>query len=366
MQPALRICVVGLVCATAISCAARGEEAPGSTPAAPEAPSPKMSAGTPGALFAGPQPWNTDVSVLPRSDRSDAILAALTGAGGWGNANVLQVDFQMPVLTADSATPRMRVVGIGDYCYGGPDCDEVPAEMPVPDGANIEGSSDLTCDISGNTDGQGDCHLLVADTDGRRLYEVYQGNRVGDQLTARGLFTWDLDKGYSDTLRGAQCTSADAAGFPIAALTPTADQVAAGDVDHALRFILPNDRMKAGVYVPPATHAGGPENADADAPPYGVNFRLRQDFDDAGLNAGFNAGFNAAQRTIVAALKKYGMYLSDGGEIGLTFADDRTSAATWAELGIDSQSFSSLSVDDFDVVDHGSEVELTYDCVRQP
>jgi hypothetical protein len=356
MPQALRICVVGLVCATAIGCAARGGEAP----------SPKTSAGAGATLFAGPQPWTTDVSALPKSDRSDAILAALNDAGGWGNSNVLQVDFQMPVFTADSATPRMKIVGLDDYCHGGPDCDEVPAEMPVPDGANIEGSTDLTCDVSGNTDGQGDCHLLVADTDGRRLYEVYQGNRVGDQLTAQGLFTWDLDKGYSDTMRGAQCTSADAAGFPIAALTPTADQVAAGDVDHALRFILPNDRMKAGVYVPPATHAGGPENADADAPPYGVNFRLRQDFDDAGLNAGFNAGFNAAQRTIVAALKKYGMYLSDGGEIGLTFADDRTSAATWAELGIDSQSFSSLSVDDFDVVDHGSEVELTYDCVRQP
>ena len=64
-----------------------------------------------------------------------------------------------------------------------------------------------------------------------------------------------------------------------------------------------------------------------------MNFRLRQDFDDSE----FNERFNAAQRTIVAA-----------------------------RPSIDSQSFSSLSVDDFDVVDHGSEVELTYDCVRQP
>ena len=60
--------------------------------------------------------------------------AAGLRAGGWGNSNVLQVDFQMPVFTADSASPRMKIVGLDDYCYGGPDCDEVPAEMPVPDG----------------------------------------------------------------------------------------------------------------------------------------------------------------------------------------------------------------------------------------
>jgi hypothetical protein len=57
---------------------------------------------------------------------------------------------------------------------------------------------------------------------------------------------------------------------------------------------------------------------------------------------------------------------TDGGEIALRFADDGTSSAKWSELGIDPQSFSGMSVDDFDVVDHGSEVELTNDCVQQP
>ena len=44
--------------------------------------------------------------------------------------------------------------------------------------ANIEGSQDLSCDISGNTEGQGDCHLLVADRDEQKLYELYQANQV--------------------------------------------------------------------------------------------------------------------------------------------------------------------------------------------
>jgi hypothetical protein len=39
------------------------------------------------------------------------------------------------------------------------------------------------------------------------------------------------------------------------------------------------------------------------------------------------------------------MLLSDGGEIALTFADDKTSTAKWANLGIDSQSFKELTPD---------------------
>ena len=177
-------------------------------------------------------------------------------------------------------------------------------------------------------------------------------------MRAQGLFVWDLDKKYPPTLRGDRCTSADAAGFPVAALTPTADEVAAGSVNHSLRFILPNDRMKQSVYVHPATHAGGPESAKENAPPYGVRLRLKPDFDES--------GYSDSEKVILRALKNYGMLLSDGGEIPLTFADDRTSRAKWSDLGIDAQSFSGITVDQFEVVDLGPEIELTYDCVRSP
>ena len=69
---------------------------------------------------------------------------------------------------------------------------------------------------------------------------------------------WDLSKTYPDNLRGDQCTSADAAGFPMSAMLPDADEVASGAVTHAIRFALPNARMAKGVYVHPATHAGAP------------------------------------------------------------------------------------------------------------
>lgn len=305
-----------------------------------------------GALFGPGQPWNTDVATADVSYRSDAMVAALNRLGGWGNGDVFQTDFSMPILVADGSTTRREVTGTEDYCYGGPDCDEVPARIPIPDGAFMEGSDDLTCDVD-----EDDCHLLVVDRGEQKLYEMYRGSERGEAFTAGGVFTWELNRIYPQTLRGDQCTGADAAGFPIAGLTPTADEVAAGHVDHALRFILPNDRIKAGVYVRPATHAGGPESADPDAPPYGVRLRLGADFDET--------PYSGSQRVILTALKTYGMFLSDGGEIALTFADDRTSTAKWADLGIDSQSFSAIGPDAFDVVELGEEVLLTYECVRQ-
>jgi serine/threonine-protein kinase len=116
--------------------------------------------------------------------------------------------------------------------------------------------------------------------------------------------------------------------------------------------------MKQNVYVHPATHAGGPESTDANAPPYGVRLRLKADFDES--------GYPDPQKVILKALKTYGMLLADGGRVPLTFADDRTSAAKWSSLGIDAQSFSAVTPDQFEVVELGPEIEVTNDCVRNP
>jgi hypothetical protein len=358
-RQAWRCAIVALVCVTAVSCGGGTDPKPAPTEKAVESDgTPSSNASADGGLFSVAEPWTIDVSGSAKSDRSDAIIQTLTDLGGWGNDNTFQIDFSIPIFFADNNTPRVQVVGADEYCFGGPDCDSVPAQMPVPTDAYFEGSADLTCDPSGNTDGQGDCHLLVVERDEQKLYEIYQGTKNGDAITAVGFFVWDLQKEYPDSLRGEQCTSADAAGFPIAALTPTADEVAAGAVNHAIRFILPNDRMKEAVYVHPATHAGGPESTEPNAPPYGVRFRLKADFDES--------GYTDSQKVILKALKTHGMLLSDGGEIPLTFADDRTSTAKWADLGIDAHTFSGITVDQFEVVELGPEIELTYDCVRNP
>jgi hypothetical protein len=306
-----------------------------------------------GGLFEKPLPWNTDVSALPPSSRSGAIISALNSLGGWGNGNKLQIDFAIALLSADSSTPRRTITGTVPYCFNGPDCDAVPLQMPLPVNGNTEGSANYACDVAHD-----DCHVLVVEHTEKKLYELYNATASGSNFIARGAFVWDLTKQYGGSLRGEQCTSADAAGLPIAALLATADEVAAGEVPHALRFILPNDHMKAAVYVHPATHAGGPSSSNANAPPYGVRFRLRASFDET--------PYSASARVILQAMKKYGMILSDGGNIALTFGDDRLSTAKWSTLGIDSHTFFGVAVSDFEVVDLGAEIPLTYDCVRAP
>jgi serine/threonine-protein kinase len=67
---------------------------------------------------------------------------------------------------------------------------------------------------------------------------------------------------------------------------------------------------------------------------------------------------------ILHAMKTYGMLLSDGGNIALTFADDRTTAATWASQGITALSFAAITPDDFEVVDLSPEIALTDNCAR--
>lgn len=308
-----------------------------------------------GGLFTQPEPWSKDVSALAKDTRSDAIIAALSSLGGWGNGNVLQIDFSIILLWGDASTPRQTITAQAgsSYCYGGPDCDAVPLQMPLPTNGNTEGSTNYVCDTT-----QNDCHVLVVAQDEKKLYELYNSTQTTGGFTALGAFIWDLTKAYPDNLRGDQCTSADAAGFPIGALLPTADEVATGSLNHAIRFILPNARMKAKAYVHPATHAGAPSSTNANAPPYGVRFRLQAAFDET--------PFNASEKVVLHAMKTYGMLLSDGGNIALTFGDDRLNTAKWATLGITAQSFTSIGVSSFEVVDLSPEIALTDNCVRNP
>jgi hypothetical protein len=303
-----------------------------------------------GGLFEAPNPWNRDVSALPVASQSASIISALAAAGGWGAGNNLQIDFSLHVVHTVPTTPF--VVFQKSAGYYSPDCDE-PFPFPKPVGGAIEGHTGYTCPV-----GSEDCHLLVVDAPAKRLYEMYNATASGSTLIARCALFWDLTRAYPPSLRGEQCTSADAAGFPIAALLFTADEVFAGDIPHAIRFILPNARMRAGVYVRPASHAGGPSGGP-NLPPYGVRFRLRADYPLATLPS-------EGARVVARAMQRYGMLLADGGNIALTAASDRFTTHTWDEVGIDSHSLFGIQVTDMEVVDLGSPITLTYDCVRNP
>lgn len=202
-----------------------------------------------------------------------------------------------------------------------------------------------------------DCHLIVADRSGGKLYEAYQASYSDGVLTSTGLVVWDLNRIYPLTGRGDQCSSADAAGFPIAPLLFNADELASGSINHAIRFILPNPRMRAKVYVHPATHAGAPRGPDS-APPMGAHFRLKASYDLSQLTP--------AAQVVARAMQKYGMFLSDGGNIALTAQSDADTTTKYADLDFGPHDLRSLKVTDFEVVDGGTPIRLTDDCVRNP
>jgi serine/threonine-protein kinase len=291
--------------------------------------------------------WKRDVTGAPVDPQSSAIIANLAAAGGFGNGR-FQIDFSITVLTADATTPFRSFIPTGDF-YS-PDCDLAP--MPVPVNGALEGESGYSCL------GDGDCHLLVLHQPTHRLYEMWRADITNGVFRGGCLAIWDLDRIYPPSGRGEQCTGADAAGLPITPLLFTADELAAGVIDHAIRFILPNARMQAGVYVHPATHAGAPSGQGM--PPYGARFRLRANYPLASLP-------DEGTRVIARALQRYGMILSDGGNIALTAADDRFTAAKWDDvLPSGSTGLAAIHVTDFEMIDAGSRIALTYDCVRNP
>jgi serine/threonine-protein kinase len=275
------------------------------------------------------------------------MIGGLVSLGGFGLGR-FQVDFSLVVLEAAAATPAATFARSPGYYL--PDCDS-PSSLPLPAGGAIEGQAGYACDVGAN-----DCHLLVVDRAASRLHEVYQATvDASGVLHGQCAISWNLTTSYPADMRGDQCTSADAAGLPIAPLLFSADEIAAGSIDHAIRFILPNSRIRAGVFVHPASHAGAP-SGPATTVPYGARLRLRADYPVASLPA--------PARVVARALQRYGMILADGGNVALTARDDRFTVHKWAEVGFDSHSLQAITAADFQVVDHAAPIALTYDCVR--
>ena len=305
--------------------------------------------------------WNQDISHAPLHDDSTEIVGWLDGVGGWGTgATHFQIDFSMVVLHADASAPTAPVVAYPPGHYYSPDCEDPGLAFPLPAGGAIEGSTNYQCNNAGN-----DCHLLVVQ--GSTLFEAYRANRTANGLQSQCAVRWRLDRVYPDSGRGQQCTSVDAAGFPVAPLLFNADEVfaaiqAQGDIGHAIRFILPNERMRASQYVYPATHAGGPESDDAYSPPYGSRLRLNGGFDIDAFSS------NEGVRVILRTLKKYGMVLADGGDVPLTAEADTFTTHKWDEAAIDMDSHALFGIrtTDFEVLATPPPIPLTFHCVRNP
>lgn len=322
----------------------------------------------------------TDISEAPVAEGSDATTAWLLAEGGWGASGRFQIDTGLVVLEADAAAPRLTPTDAdpGDR-YASCDLDDA---IPLPAGGRVEGQSDYICPERSLGVYTGDCHLLVVDFSSQRLFESFSTSFEAGQLYTTCPITWDMGRDYWGTRPaaagpnptswglGPDCTSADAAGFPIAPLLVTIGDVMSGRVEHVIRFILPNSRMRGPSggggppYVWPGTHAGGPSATDPRAPLYASHWRLRADFDPAA--AGLDPE-NPVVRAVVYGLQHYGMALADGGNIPLTFANDAGCGTGWDALwGADgSRVLDGILPTDFEILATGP-VETRDDCVRAP
>ena len=235
-------------------------------------------------MFPEDNVWNIAVDALPVDGNSAAYVATI------GAAKTAHPDFGTVYDGAPNGVPydvvhnQPKVDVIFDYAD-----ESDPGPYPIPSNATIEGGPSSS----------GDRHVLIVDGDACKLYEMFAAYPNGDG-------TWNAGSGAvydlrSNALRPSTWTSADAAGLPILPGLVRYDEVAAGEIAHALRFTAPQTRSS---FLWPARHEAS-SHAGAEYPPLGQRFRLK-----ASVNI---PGFGPNVQVILRALKKYGMLLADNG-----------------------------------------------------
>jgi hypothetical protein len=229
-------------------------------------------------LFRSDNAWRRDISKDPVDPRSAAYIGSI------GSETNLHPDFGsnpsygIPYVVVPKTQAKVPIT----FTEYGDESD--PGPYPVPLDAPVEAG--------------GDRHVLVAQQETCKLYELYHAQRNGSGWNAGSGAVWDL---RSNKTRPAGWTSADAAGLAILPGLVRRDEVEAGAIRHALRFTAP--RTQAG-YVDPARHLAS-DDTDADLPPMGLRLRLKASYDIS--------RFTGASRVILEALKTYGMILADNG-----------------------------------------------------
>jgi len=267
--------------------------------------------------------WNTDISALPVDPNSANIInfigSTVTLHPDFGAGQIKNQTIGIPYQIVAGTQAKVNVT-LGLYAD-----ESDPGPEPIAANALIEGYP---------KPGNGDRHVLVLDKDGCWLYELFNASVKNGKWSADQASIWDMT---IDDQRPYTWTSADAAGLPVFVGLARYDEVAAGTINHALRFTVPTSQR---AFVLPATHWAS-TNTSTSAPPMGTRLRLK---------ASFNiSGFPADDQVILTALKKYGMILADNGSaIFISGApDDR-----WNNTNLNL--LKSITASNFEVVQQGT------------
>ena len=229
--------------------------------------------------------WNTPIDQLPVSSVSSTYVNTI------GATKTVHADFGAGMYAGGPiGIPYITVPGTQTkYPASFQYADESdPGPYAIPLNAPIEGGSQST----------GDRHALAIDTTNCILYELYSAYPQASSWTAASGAIFNL---LSNALRPSGWTSTDAAGLPVFPGLVRYDEIAAGEIRHALRFTVPQTQR---AFVWPGRHYAS-SLTGSQYPPMGARFRLRAGFDIS--------GFSVANQVILKALKKYGMMLADNG-----------------------------------------------------
>ena len=235
-------------------------------------------------VFPVDNPWNVVVAGAPLRSDSAAIIAAIQSNGGTS----LHPDFGenpnygIPFVVVAASQLRVPVV----YDPYGDESD--PGPFPIP----------LEAPVEGGAGSSGDRHVLVVQSGSCELFELFDAERSGQGWSAASGARFDLS---SNVLRPLGWTSADAAGLPILPGLVRFDEVAAGEIRHAIRVTF--SRTQRG-YVLPATHFAS-SSTDPTLPAMGIRLRLKASFNVASLTG--------QARTIAVAMQRYGLIVADNG-----------------------------------------------------
>jgi hypothetical protein len=229
--------------------------------------------------------WNQDISHAAVDSNSTNIINYIGAGTG------LHADF-------GSGLYQGSKIGI-PYTVANPQQPLIPVSINQSPGESDPGPMPiaLTDPIEGEPN-PGDQHVLVLDNSKCFLYELYAASRGSSSWTAGSTAIWDL---LGNEQRPYTWTSADAAGLPIFPGLVRYDEVAAGQINHAIRFTLQNSRES---FIPPASHWAA-NSTDALAAPMGMRLRLKSSFNVS--------GYSATNQVILNAFKKYGIIMADNG-----------------------------------------------------
>jgi serine/threonine protein kinase len=267
-------------------------------------------------------PWYQTVDELATHPKSADYIASIRAAPRFDPKEFhadFGTDFGATYNVIDGAPPSTLVPNLD----GANEADLDPGPYPIPVDAVAS-----------------DSYLIVVDNSTCTSHELLGEDEFSPWNSVERAASFDLNAAPD---RPDGSPGMIQSGLPLFPMAVRYDEVAQGEIDHALLFNAP---VSSSRFMHPATRGVSDGSADASIPPLGSRFRLEAEFDCGQL-------VTSEGQTICETLKTYGMYL--GGSSGALFALQGVADARWDDESIH-EDFELMTPEHFEVVDTGEPV----------